>query len=267
MLYGYKMNEQLPAGAPEHELRGMLVRDILGRTNILMDGDDRTARMTYDRAIAGDNHNGYNEPLRRATIRGIETLNKMLDSQMAGAMIPALCHHQNLMTHDTAGNSLTYGMTEVHADRGGWIAMMTLSVGNGRAHRVRGALLRHDGMYSTTNELRPLDDTFATEANRMIDAELAGVIGPLLNGRLLPGQELLTSLAMIRQSIMRSGADADIDAFMNRLIERYDNMQEVNEFRKNIGMQQTEMTAKQLQELCDYLAGDASAHAMGIYDD
>lgn len=251
----------------ENVERLLLTEEILDRTKQLLISDSHTVVMTYEHAINMMHRTDYDELtglIRRSTLRAVDGLSKVLEPDVVEEIVPSeTCYYHLMKKEPYTSNQLVYVMTEINTKSGGTTKLMTISVGGSRVHRIRGVLMTEDGEFSSTTELRPLWDEFASEANRLVDDNLVNVVSPLLQGRLPIGQELTKCLDIIRASLEFNRTDVDVDMFIHQLTERYYSMCETNEFRKKIGMDDTEMTVEQLQELNRYLAGNS--RSLDIY--
>lgn len=245
----------------ENVERLLLTEEILDRTKELLISDSQTVVMTYEHAISmmhrSTDYDELTGLIRRSTLRAVDGLSKVLEPEVVEEIVPSETRYYHLMKKEPyTKNQLVYVMTEINTKSGGTTKLMTISVGGTRVHRIRGVLMTEDGEFSSTTELRPLWDEFASEANRLVDDNLVNVVSPLLQGRLPRGHELTACMDTIRASLEFNKTDIDIDMFMHQLEERYYSMRETNEFREKIGMDDTEMTVEQLQELNSYLAGE-----------
>lgn len=245
----------------EDQEKRLLIEDIIECTKEILISDPQTVVMTYEHAINMMHDTDYDDVvglIRRSTLRSVDGLSKILAPEVIEDINPSETLYYHLIKKDQdTGNKLVYIMTDLHTTSGESSSLMTISVGGAGVHRIRGVLMTSCGQYSSTNELQPLWDEFAHEANRLVDDNLVNVVSPLLHGLLPTGHSLQESLNTIRASLEFHRTDIDVDEFIHNLEERYNSMRETNEFREQIGMDNNEMTIEQLLELKKYLNGES----------
>jgi hypothetical protein len=243
-----------------------VIAEILERTAQLLDSDSRSRGMTYAESTDSTVSSGYgDETLRRATRSAVE--NMMVMIPMASHEIDRdNSYFRSLIRQDDETElSTTYGLGEVRTHDGMTTRWMALVMSDESVQRARGVILTGNGLSFTSDEIKSAPDEISKTAYRLTQKKLRPYLTPILNGRLLPGQELPKTLALIRNDIEASGHVKDVDYFMNELSLRYFKMSEAREFRESMGFDSSEMSIENMQALSRYLNGDV--RAIGLYDD
>lgn len=258
------MNEEFLVENFEREQYAHLIEEILSRTATLLASDQRSQGMTY--AEAQNPHMELTEEsdiVRRATLRSVQDLELLIPGVAVEIDLDRTRFRSLIRMNESDGSSMMYGLSEVCTLSGDQTRWMALVMRNDTVQRSRGVVLAANGMYSTTDELQTVPDSFYLQLLSLVPDESKSFLSPILNGRLLPGQDLPNTIALVRAKIETNSAVDDIDSLINKLIDRYFEMKDVNDFRANAGLDNTSMSIQAMQALSRHLGGDNAA--IGIY--
>lgn len=250
----------------ERDRQKLLITEVLDKTTRLFDHDPRTQGMTYAESLeqaVEPNHDL--EVAQRVTRSAVE--NMML-------MVPISSHeidtekssYRTLVRRDQeTGLSETYCLGEIRTKDGVTSRWMALALSDNSVQRALGVILAGNDLVFSSDELKSAPDDVSRTAYRLTQERLRPFLIPILNGRLLPGQELPKTLAVIRSDIEESGQVEDVDNFMCMLSDRYFKMSEARDFRESLGMDSSEMSTHSMKALSDFL--DGNTRAIGLYTD
>lgn len=266
------MREQVWFEKENHQKYVNLLDGILNETDKLLCNHGNAFCVTYNQSKDANvnidaSKGGLGFIALRSANRAFSRFYELFDELPTGPIVPEKSQHTILLkNHHMPNEHIAYTLTTLQTRRGGLSRMMGVGIGNGDVHRIRAFVLTHDERYASITMLRKAEEKqFQSRAEALIDGGIDSLLDALKNGKQLYGYVIPRSFEFIRNSLEINSPGIDVDAFMNKLIDRHYFMQMTRRPGGRVMNHiKTDMTFKQLQDLYDFTQG--KTNAITIYE-